>query len=526
MMKRLIALALAATMLICAAVVGTVAYLTDTDHDVNVMVMGNVKINQFEMERVKENGAWVSASEPDKYGYTPDKLQSFTQGQRLLPAIYMDGNVKWDDRAIAAGTPASYHMQSWGEVGASGANQLFDDSVKNVLDKFVFVENTGNEDLYYRTWVAIECPEGVDSDLIHTNSCMAPFFDLENVGTATIDGVRYIISCYTYTSLLAPEAVSRPSLMQIYLDPKTTDEDVQLFEESLDVLVLSQAVQAEGWEDKDLGSEVIPAYEFALDSAFGDVAIENQPWVEGWDVWSGEVDTSWYKPGQTSYVIRTPEQLAGVAALVNSATESFKGVTLTISKDFDLGGKQWTPIGDGDRHFEGILDGNGKTIRNLKVTGAAGAKLGDGQHCVAFVGSMRAGAVIKDLTFDGAKTEIEGYAGYVAVVAGHVYNRSVVENCHVLNAKIVGADKVGAIVGFAGNDTSVTIKNCSAKNVSIIADRQAGVLIGYTSTRCVIEGNTFDAATCSVTWSGANYADSDASTVKNEAIGELRVYSN
>ena len=93
-MKRLIALALAATMLICAAVVGTVAYLTDTDHDVNVMVMGNVKINQFEMERVKENGAWVSASETDKYGYTPDKLQSFTQGQRLLPAIYMDGNVK------------------------------------------------------------------------------------------------------------------------------------------------------------------------------------------------------------------------------------------------------------------------------------------------------------------------------------------------------------------------------------------------------------------------------------------------
>ena len=154
---KVLAYFLAGVLTVTAAVGGTVAYLTSTDSDVNVMTVGNVEIDQLEYERVVENGAWVSTGEVDKYGYTPDKLQEFVPGKPLYPAVFVDGAIKWDDRNGSQNESGEgSHQQSWGQVGASGSNQLFDDSVKNVQDKFVFVENTGKTDAYVRTWFAFE----------------------------------------------------------------------------------------------------------------------------------------------------------------------------------------------------------------------------------------------------------------------------------------------------------------------------------------------------------------------------------
>ena len=50
-MKKIIALALSALLLVGAAVVGTVAFLTDTDQAINVMTSGNIEIEQWEMQR-------------------------------------------------------------------------------------------------------------------------------------------------------------------------------------------------------------------------------------------------------------------------------------------------------------------------------------------------------------------------------------------------------------------------------------------------------------------------------------------
>jgi len=67
---------------------GTLAYLTDTESDHNVMTVGSVDIEQLEYERiVNENGDWVPA-EPkyafesaDHQIYKPDAMQEFTQGK-------------------------------------------------------------------------------------------------------------------------------------------------------------------------------------------------------------------------------------------------------------------------------------------------------------------------------------------------------------------------------------------------------------------------------------------------------------
>jgi hypothetical protein len=262
---------------------GTLAYLKSEDSDVNVMTMGNVKIEQLEYERVvDENGNWVSTGETDKYGYTPDKLQEFTQAKPLYPAVFADGAIKYDDRV-------SGHQQSWGQVGASGSLQLFDDSVKNVQDKMVFVKNTGKSDAYVRTWIAFEQGDITSenfSKIIRLNSD-ADETGVNEAGGNThwicktygtnieIDGNKYVVVEYIYVGaknnkgILAPGAVSYPSLTQVYMTSEATNEDVEAIDGNgngvYDILVLSQAVQTKGFADSKT----------ALDTAFG----TEHPWV-------------------------------------------------------------------------------------------------------------------------------------------------------------------------------------------------------------------------------------------------------
>ena len=51
-MKKILAWMLVVALTAAIAVGGTLAYLTDTDEDVNVMTLGNVKIDWLEYERV------------------------------------------------------------------------------------------------------------------------------------------------------------------------------------------------------------------------------------------------------------------------------------------------------------------------------------------------------------------------------------------------------------------------------------------------------------------------------------------
>ena len=54
-LKNLLIYVVSLALVVCAAVAGTVAYLTYEDSDVNVMTLGNVEIEQIEQQR-GENG--------------------------------------------------------------------------------------------------------------------------------------------------------------------------------------------------------------------------------------------------------------------------------------------------------------------------------------------------------------------------------------------------------------------------------------------------------------------------------------
>lgn len=289
-MKKKILLALSFVLVAVLSVGATLALLTYQDTDHNTMTIGQAKIEQLEYQRVVDaNGNWVKTD--GSYDatfvndtYRPDKMEEFVQDELLLPTTTKleSEDFKYDDRNgnDNESGPGS-HQQSWAEVGAPGSNQLFDDSVTNVKDKFVFVKNTGDVDVYYRTIIAVEAPENHEKISLNMNG--NPRFDWEHTEMdgmsqaekdavkhiyVTINGTRYKLIVATYNQVLTKNEVSRPSLLQLYMDYNATNEDIEAYGEKVDVLVFSQAVQAKGFANADT----------ALNEAFGDISENNHPW--------------------------------------------------------------------------------------------------------------------------------------------------------------------------------------------------------------------------------------------------------
>lgn len=76
--------------------------------------------------------------------------------------------------------------------------------------------------------------------------------------------------------------------------------------------------------------------------------------------------SAWYGDGTaTGYYIRTAEELANFAQLVNSEND-FSGKTITLGKNIVLDGSDWTPIGTKDNPFKGTFNGrNGSTYYTI-----------------------------------------------------------------------------------------------------------------------------------------------------------------
>ena len=197
------------------------------------------------------------------------------------------------------------------------------------------------------------------------------------------------------------------------------------------------------------------------------------------------------------YQIETPEQLAKLAADVNSGIygQTHSGEYFKLTKDIDLSAHKWIPIGSGSASksfhaFSGYFDGNDKTItglrvdesddhfsaglfgnvtgyeiKNLKIKDAyVKTESGDGtENAGILIGSAAQGygmtTSVKDCSVSGIvksdSARTGGLAGYNSY--------GTYENC-TADVKVKGAGKAG---GFVGEDFSGTYKNCTAEgNVS------------------------------------------------------------
>ncbi len=445
-MKKKLLTALSLMAVAAVSIVGTIAYLTSEDQDVNIMTMGNVAIEQHEYERVvDENGNWVQ-SEYEGYGYTADEMQKFTNHKPALPAVYQDENVKWDDRngsQAASGTGS--HQQPWSQIGAPGSNQLFDDSVKNVIDKFVFVENTGKTDAYYRTIIAVECPEGLPEGALHYNTNANSRFSWEELGYTEIDGVRYSLRVATYKEILKLGEVSRPSFLQLYLDPSLTNEDVALFGDTLDILVLSQAVQTQGFATADA----------ALNEAFGEITLDAHPWSTANYAFEAPEMTENVLNLDKNYILED-EPLVNISDATEAYTVNGNGKTVTMKasaeQTFD-----WDATGTIPQFAIVFSSENGElvTVNDLTITGQMQSvmagnyeSLNQGRHNTVFNNVNIVDAEVVSLS-----------AGISPALS--VYGKLEMNNCNVYGSKLsaLDTDPMWPVYDVAVVNESVTTVN-------------------------------------------------------------------
>ena len=101
--------------------------------------------------------------------------------------------------------------------------------------------------------------------------------------------------------------------------------------------------------------------------------------LAGETAWNGTtVDTSWYDDNTTDtdeFTISDSADLAGLAELVNEGN-NFSGKTIKLGADIDLGGKEWTPIGNSTNSFKGVFEGNKHTISNLFINSPTKSNIG------------------------------------------------------------------------------------------------------------------------------------------------------
>ena len=154
--------------------------------------------------------------------------------------------------------------------GVNDKRPVYGPSLKNELDRFVFVENTGDVSVYVRTWFAFEegsYGKSVLDDLIHLNFNTDEWTMSKATSGVEIDGNKYTVFYADYNKALEKEKTAEPSLMQLYMDSKGTNEDMVAIDGNgsgkYEIRIYSQAVQVH--------------QDITLDKAFG----TNHPWTSG-----------------------------------------------------------------------------------------------------------------------------------------------------------------------------------------------------------------------------------------------------
>ena len=171
--------------------------------------------------------------------------------------------------------------------------------------------------------------------------------------------------------------------------------------------------------------------------------------------WSGNIDTSWYSETTMEFLISTPEQLAGLAQLVNEGN-NFSGILITLDQSMRLNGTTWVPIGLGTTDFAGIFDGNGHVISGFCLTGS-----------LSYAGLFgKISGTIKNLGVENFSIDVNCAEGTIYTGGLVGYNNGAIINCYAsgsINATANGSGYVGGLIGI---NSYGSVINCYA-NVDV-----------------------------------------------------------
>ena len=175
-------------------------------------------------------------------------------------------------------------------------------------------------------------------------------------------------------------------------------------------------------------------------------------WADGGGE-SGEAEDLGYSiQNDDSYTVYNANGLMNIAELVNGGKTD---INITLDKNIDLTGKDWTPIGtDYDNSYKGTFDGGGHTITGLTFT--------TNDEYAGLFGWLNRAGTVKNVVMEGVQiTSNQIYGGSIGGVVG--YSWGTIENCSV-SGSVSGTVYVGGVVGaqiggsITGCSSSATVK--------------------------------------------------------------------
>lgn len=255
MKKKILSLCVVLALAVTAIIGGTLAYFSDTDNQTNVFTTGNVEIDLWE---------------------------DF-------------GDNEFDPNNKHVGIE-ELHPVTFDEDG----NRIED----NVIEKEIYVTNTGTEDAYVRLHIAIPAELEVTSVYDATNGVLhfsyednavagkwdwsnaygdSDYTTKSNKYTKTINNIVYNVYVVTYETALATDDVTVDAISTVWMDSMTTNEDVAELKDKLGeewkIFVAAEATQAEGFANAYQALNVAfgkpGAYEVDWDSVVGDTFKNN-----------------------------------------------------------------------------------------------------------------------------------------------------------------------------------------------------------------------------------------------------------
>ena len=182
--------------------------------------------------------------------------------------------------------------------------------------------------------------------------------------------------------------------------------------------------------------------------------------------------------GNGSYTVTSADGLMNVAELVNGGKTD---INITLDKNIDLTGKDWTPIGtDYDNSYKGTFDGGGHTITGLTFT--------TNDEYAGLFGWLNRAGTVKNVVMEGVQiTSNQIYGGSIGGVVGSSWGT--IENCSV-SGSVSGTVYVGGVVGV---QIGGSITGCSS-SATVKGTVDVGGVAGQTNssatlTACYATGN-------------------------------------
>lgn len=198
------------------------------------------------------------------------------------------------------------------------------------------------------------------------------------------------------------------------------------------------------------------------------------------------------------YQIKTIDDLNALASDVNSGT-TYKGVYFKLTANLDYTGKSFIPIGIGeelgevDKPFMGIFDGNNKTVSNITYIDEPG--VGVGLFGYIYGGEIK-NVTLTDCSFTGCY--------HVGGIVGNATGASTIENCQVGSSVTVIAKSkteydeseqayydfanAGGIIGTCTGE-NVIVQGCTSA-ASVSGDESVGGIAGWVYEGSLVNCNS------------------------------------